>query len=256
MANTRRKKTSAVKKTAASGRKSSSGKRRSKAAKPDSRLGTDICLLLLLAFSLLLLLSNFGLVGIAGEAFGSFFFGMFGLLEYIFPIFLFFAGAFLIANRGKAFVLRKLFGALAFFCLVCVLIHLMTIGYDRSASLKGLFYQSAEDRLGGGLLGGGLTQFLCGIFGTAGTYVIVIALMAVSAIILTQNPLLAGVSVCQRTPGRSGAFPEGKADAAGGVSERSRKEEKKAPHRAGTGRAFQKRGVYAADISGFCDPAG
>ncbi len=191
MAQTSRKKTSAsTKKATAAGKKNISGSRRNKKVNTDSRLRRDIWLLILLAFSLLLLLSNFGVVGIAGRIFSSFFFGLFGLLEYIFPVFLFFSGAFLIANRENSKILRKVLGGWGFFAASCVLIHLLTIGYQRNIRMGSLFYQSASDRLGGGLLGGALTQFLCGIFGTAGTYVIVIALLAVFAILITQKPLL------------------------------------------------------------------
>ena len=192
MAQTARKKRSAVKKTSLSGKSSPKKRKNSRrAAKTDSRLGTDICLLVLLAFSLLLLLGNFGLVGIAGRIFSSFFFGLFGLLEYIFPVFLFLTGAFLLANRKDTRMHRRLFGAVGFYCFCCVLLHLLTVGYERGAGIRSLFYRSAEDRLGGGLVGGGLAQLFCRIFGLAGTYVIVIALLAIFAIILTQKPLLA-----------------------------------------------------------------
>ena len=189
MASTRRKKSSAVKRT--SSRKGGGSKKAAKNMKSDSRLRTDILLLLLLAFSLLLLLSNFGLVGVAGHFFSSFFFGLFGLLEYVFPILLFLGGAFYLANRRSPLLRRKMIGAAGLFCMSCVLIHLLTAGYSETVRISSLFSRSAGDRFGGGLLGGALTQLLCRIFGTAGTYVIVLALLAVFAIITTQKPLLA-----------------------------------------------------------------
>ena len=98
MAQANRKKASGGKKSTASGKRTSSAGRQPKkktASATDGRLKIEILLLVILAFSILLLLSNFGLGGVVGRAFSSFFFGVFGLLAYVFPVFLFIASFFM-----------------------------------------------------------------------------------------------------------------------------------------------------------------
>ena len=100
MAQADKRKTSVRKKSAASKKKTSAaGKQQKNTSAADGRLKTEIILLMILALSILLLLSNFGLGGVVGKAFSSFFFGLFGLLAYVFPFFLFIGCAFLISNR-------------------------------------------------------------------------------------------------------------------------------------------------------------
>ena len=50
---------------------------------------------------ILLVLSNFGIGGIAGEAVSSVLFGLFGYMAYVLPFLVFAAAAFFISNRGN-----------------------------------------------------------------------------------------------------------------------------------------------------------
>ena len=59
----------------------------------------EIFLWLMLAFSIFLFISLFGIGGFVGEAVSGFFFGCFGVLAYPLPFVLFFTTAFLISNR-------------------------------------------------------------------------------------------------------------------------------------------------------------
>ena len=189
------------------------------------------------------MLSNFGLVGVAGHFFSSFFFGLFGLLEYVFPILLFLGGAFYLANRRSPLLRRKMIGAAGLFCMSCVLIHLLTAGYSETVRISSLFSRSAGDRFGGGLLGGALTQLLCRIFGTAGTYVIVLALLAVFAIITTRSRSLP-------KPGKKALRRISRPESI----MRRRKNAEKNGARSRSWRRFQKQRVHAAGISGFLYP--
>ena len=47
----------------------------------------EVILWVILAISILLFISNFGIGGAIGNAVSSFFFGVFGLIAYIFPVF-------------------------------------------------------------------------------------------------------------------------------------------------------------------------
>ena len=165
-------------------------KKRRKGRRGEDGLRSDILLLLLLAVSVLLLLGNFGLAGTAGRWLSFFFFGLFGSLEYIFPVLLFLSGAFLAANRKNHLAVRKTAGGAGVFFFACAFFHLLTMGYSPVSDIRSLFLDSVGDRLGGGIIGGGLVQLTGRAFGTAGAYVVILAALAIFAIIMTQTPLL------------------------------------------------------------------
>lgn len=191
MAQRKKTRTPASKKAGASaGKRASAVKGKKKSQSGGSGLRSDILLLLLLAISVLLVLGNFGLGGVVGKSLSWFCFGIFGILEYIFPFFLFLAGAVLIANRKSQIVAGKIVGAAGVFCFACALFHLLTVGYSPVSGIRSLFYDSAGDRQGGGLVGGGLAQLTARAFGTVGAYVVIVAALAIFAIIMTQKPLL------------------------------------------------------------------
>lgn len=125
MAQRKKTRTPASKKAGASaGKRASAVKGKKKSQSGGSGLRSDILLLLLLAISVLLVLGNFGLGGVVGKSLSWFCFGIFGILEYIFPFFLFLAGAVLIANRKSQIVAEKIVGAAAFSasrvrCFIC-----------------------------------------------------------------------------------------------------------------------------------------
>ena len=100
------------KRTSAAGRKKTAGRTgaKRKSNQKQKNLSGEIVVLLVLAVALLLFISNFGLGGAIGESVSRFFFGMFGILNWIFPPALFFAAAFYIANRENALVAWKLLG--------------------------------------------------------------------------------------------------------------------------------------------------
>ena len=64
-----------------------SGSRNKKKQDEGIGLYTEIILWITLAGSILLLLSNFGMGGLVGKTVSGVFFGLFGLVAYIFPIF-------------------------------------------------------------------------------------------------------------------------------------------------------------------------
>lgn len=68
----------------------------------------EIFLWTFLAVCVLLFLSNLGIGGIVGNAVSSFFFGIFGLVAYLFPILLLVATFFGISNQGNRIATIKL----------------------------------------------------------------------------------------------------------------------------------------------------
>lgn len=170
------------------------GKGRKPAAKPsDSRIRMEILELVILTISILLLLADLGVGGVVGSAVGSFFFGVFGMPAYAFPILLFLGTTFYVVNRHNALIKRKMIGGTAFYWLFCGFMQLLTIGYERGAAFADYYMDSASSRLGGGVMGGLLVKIFGFAFGTIGAYVIFTIGMIIAAIVATQRPLLASL---------------------------------------------------------------
>ena len=70
-----------------------------------------------LALCVILMLSNFGLGGIVGNAISGFLFGVFGLTAYVLPVILFIMISFLISNRKNMLAWMK--AAAVFLLIIC-----------------------------------------------------------------------------------------------------------------------------------------
>ena len=60
----------------------------------------EIIMWIIIACSLLLFISNFGVGGVVGSAVSGFLFGVFGSIAYVFPIILMLGCFFITSNRG------------------------------------------------------------------------------------------------------------------------------------------------------------
>lgn len=163
-------------------------------AEVSENLRTEIILLISLAVSILLLISNLGIGGFIGGKVSGIFFGIFGVTAYLFPFVLFIGTAFYISNKKSWLGRRKMAGGIVCFIFLCAFLQLITAGVMKTGSILYFYRYSAKNHLGGGILGGVLTKLLAICFGTAGTYVIVIAVLVISVIIMTQRPILAPLS--------------------------------------------------------------
>ncbi|MEE0956262.1 MAG: DNA translocase FtsK [Eubacterium sp.] len=157
------------------------------------RLHDEIMVLLLLAASILLFLGNMGLGGIAGNWVRTILFGLFGIPAYIFPFVLFFLGAFLIANDAGSLSARKTGGFLGIYLFSCAFFQIISSGFEKGRGLTDYFRTSAYDHSGGGIIGGAIVAFLGSLFGYAGAVVIIIIALIISAIIMTQKPLISSI---------------------------------------------------------------
>nr|WP_243167989.1 DNA translocase FtsK [Anaerocolumna cellulosilytica] len=139
--------------------------------------------------SLLLILSNFNLSGKVGEVINNITFGLFGLIAYLLPFFLFFAVAFYVANRGSRVALHKLVSGGVLGIALSAFIQMITLGFQNDTTVPELFLNSAKQKNGGGIIGGLLCKLLHPLFGTVGTYIILLALMVICIMFLTGKAL-------------------------------------------------------------------
>ena len=185
-----------------SGRTASGSTTKAKTAKLKQRpkeelvpeLSNELVLLITLVVSLLLFLSNFSLSGKVGEFINRVTFGLFGVLAYVIPFFLFFGIAFYLANRdGSRRYIIKLMSSIGLFSVVAAVIQLV---FGETTNVEFLEYYKicAEGKNGGGLLGGAICWVLTPLFGRVGSYVVLIALALLCIMILTGKALFAFIA--------------------------------------------------------------
>ena len=172
-------------KSAASGRKN---------AKKNSQLQDEITVLLAFACAIILILSNFNLAGSVGESIKWFMFGLFGIVQYIFPVIMAVTILFMISNRNLAAVARVKAAA------VYILSILIAAGWQRiydkpvvaGSSVWDFFISSADHKNGGGLFGGLICKMLSP-FGTVGSMVIIVILAIICIIVITEKSFISGL---------------------------------------------------------------
>lgn len=141
-----------------------------------------------LAFSLILFISNFGIAGKAGNFISNIFFGLFGMIAYIFPIILFAGTAFMIANRNNTIAVIKITASVFFVIFTCMFLEL--IGGDGMAKSPFDSYAWAvEHRYGGGITGGLLVFVIRSTLGTISAYIIDIIVLIICMILITERSL-------------------------------------------------------------------
>ena len=183
--------------------KSKKRKKKRSSSGQENVLYQDIIILLVLAISILLFISNFGVGGVIGNAVSAFFFGVFGLMAYVFPALLFIGTAFYISNKNNALIRRKMSGALASMFFMCGFLQLITVGVPEGNWLITSYRECAADKIGGGITGAFQAWLFSMAFGTIGAYVIVIIGLIIAAIIMTQRPVISSLRSCGETAYRN-----------------------------------------------------
>ena len=170
-----------------------SGRNTKKATAMEQEVGrfqTEIIVFVILAACVILMASNFGAGGFVGDAISNFWFGLMGLMAYLFPIVFFIGAAFILINKTNRLAYKKLAAAFVMFLFLCGAAQLLTDGYMQSTTLMDYYALSADYKTGGGLIGGAICISITSAFGTVGGYVIIILAFVVCMIIITQHSLL------------------------------------------------------------------
>ena len=173
-------------------RKNSRGKK--KKTQEYSVLHGEIIILCVLAVCIFLMISCFGLGGIAGEICSSVIFGLFGWVGYVIPILIFGVVAFLISNKGNTHAYIKTAAAIVLVCLVAAFLELVVNSYTPGTGLMEHYRQASLRKDAGGLLGGAQVQLLCPMLGVVGAYIAIVILAVISVILITERSLLKPLS--------------------------------------------------------------
>lgn len=170
-------------------KRTSNQKNKNETMKQNEQVQDEIILIIAMVISILIFLSYFDLSGIVGKYVSGFLFGMIGLEAYILPFILFFGTAFRISNLGNRAAGRKLLSAAVFLVALSALIQMISEPYNENTKIFEYYINSSNNRTGGGIIGGILVMLLCGAFDVTATYIILIATMIISLIVITGKAL-------------------------------------------------------------------
>lgn len=180
----------ATKNTGSRKKSTKSTSKRGKSTAQNNGIFDEVLLVLILAASVLLLFSTFGLLGNFGQSIGGVMFGLFGMVAYLVPFFFAFALFFTIINKGKRITKIKVGAAFAFLLMLCAFAHLIFAGDVTLAEGDKItyFYKVHEtNRMTGGFIGGTLVHGVKSVLGTFGAVIIFIAITIISGVLLTER---------------------------------------------------------------------
>lgn len=160
----------------------------------DNQLRNDCIILFSIACAIILILTNFNLAGTLGRGIKWFMFGVFGVMEYIFPFVLAASVIFLMVNRDLIRVAR--IKTVAVYGLLIVLCGMIQCVYNKPAVMESnvgeVFTYCADYKAGGGFSGGILCKVLSPI-GAIGTFVILMILAIICIVIITEKSFVSGL---------------------------------------------------------------
>lgn len=201
-----KKTTTQRKNTNTSGRKKQPAKSKQTAKNKqvqDNQLRNDCIILFSIACAIILILTNFNLAGTLGRGIKWFMFGVFGVIEYIFPLVLAASVIFLMVNRDLIRVARiKTAAAYGLLIVLCGMIQRV---YNKPAIMESnvgeVFTYCADYKAGGGFLGGVLCKALSPI-GAIGTFVILMILAIICIVIITEKSFVSGLKNVKKSSQR------------------------------------------------------
>ena len=219
--NNGRKNTSQSRKTNTQGKKTTAQGRKKQTKKnvqtQADQLKNDCIILFSIACAIIMVLSNFNIAGTLGRGIKWLMFGLFGVMEYIFPVILAVSIIFLMVNRELLRVARIKtaagYGLFVVFQRVLdnllgnsikhntvgtkIYVNLSIVGEKYKIiiadnGLGSIFTYCADYKAGGGFFGGLLCKVLSPI-GSIGTFVILMILAIICLVIITERSFISGL---------------------------------------------------------------
>jgi S-DNA-T family DNA segregation ATPase FtsK/SpoIIIE len=166
---------------------------RKKNGKKNQQIIDEALLLGMLAVCILLFLSCIGRMGIVGKNVCTVLFGLFGVTAFLFPISLFVGTAFMISNKANSIAALKVVSGVLFYVFFCLFAQLVCGDYTDPSTLADCYRYGAATHLGGGVIGGGLEVLIRPYVGLIATFVIDLAGLIITLVLVTERSLVGSV---------------------------------------------------------------
>ena len=147
----------------------------------------------IIAIFVLLFISNFGFGGKVGNVVSSFFFGIVGIVAYVLPIVFIWLLLFIISNKENKIAWLKGLAAVLAIVFLTTLIE-VALHSDKPVTFAQAFQNGYQEKEGGGIIGAAFSTLFLMAFGVIGSYVVSIAGILISALLVTEKALFSLLS--------------------------------------------------------------
>ena len=145
----------------------------------------EIILWIIAGICIFLFLSSFGICGKVGNTISGFFFGIFGIIQFIMPFVFFFISAFLVSNAFHFQAVKKVCYTFLLSIFVSAFFQMFVSMEPESA--KAAFEYSKSHKWGGGFFGGRIVKFLSEYLGVAGTFLVVVIAIIIFTVLTMEK---------------------------------------------------------------------
>ena len=177
------------KKTNTKGRNTAKRKQ-SNSANPE--LKDEVLFILFAVLCVLMFISCFGIAGPFGYLISNVLFGLFGLLAYVVPVALFIGACFYTANKENIIAIFKVIAGVVAVFVLCGFLHGITGNRNFEPIIEAYDY-SVLYHNGAGMIGAAVFKFLSSVFGVVGSYVVLVALLIASMVLISEKSFVKGV---------------------------------------------------------------
>lgn len=153
----------------------------------------EIAAWFMIAVSLFMFLSNFGICGAIGKALSEFFFGIFGFVQYGVPFVILFFSLLLISNKFSSLAMKKTLLAGVLTCMASVVAQMIT--NIEQTDFAQMFFLGSREGIGGGLLGGSFLYLFRSGLGTAGAVILTLLISLLSFMLITERSFMKGIQM-------------------------------------------------------------
>ena len=187
-------------KSRSSSARNRSGNRSSGRNNANEGMINEISLIVIIAFSALLLLSNLGIVGSLGDFISGILYGLFGIVSFLVPVMLVVAAFFYVSNKGNAVTTVKIWAGIVLLIVFCALAQLLFPPRNTDFNKLTDYYTFCSGlKRGGGIVGGTVSSLLTKGIGTVGAYIVLLVLLVISVILITEKSIFRGMANGGRT---------------------------------------------------------
>lgn len=159
-------------------------------------LGEEIFLLLMLAVSVLLFLSGFGIGGRLTNSISEALFGLFGFMAYIFPVLFFMCVFFIVAGENASKMVFKTCASIAAYLTLCIFCQVLLRPEDNLFQINAISAYYSHSKIfkqGGGVTGGIVYYWLEGMFGRLGSGILCVFLLLLCFVVMTRKSIFKGI---------------------------------------------------------------
>lgn len=153
----------------------------------------EIAAWFMIAVSIFMFLSNFGICGAIGKALSEFFFGIFGFVQYGVPFVILFFSLLLISNKFSSLAMKKTLLAGVLTCMASVVAQMIT--NIEQTDFAQMFFLGSREEIGGGLLGGSFLYLFRSGLGTAGAVILTLLISLISFMLITERSFMKGIQM-------------------------------------------------------------